>query len=363
MRGRRDRQNALFYAIDIDKLVPVNHPLRAIRKLADEELGRLSPLFEAAYSNTGRPSIPPEMIIKATLIQVLYTIRSERQLCEHLSYNMMYRWFVGLQPDAEVWDHSTFTRNRERFSESGLMQAFFDGTVARAISMDAAGSEHFSVDGTLIQSMASMKSFQPKDEDGNPPASGGDTNGWQDFRGEKRGNETHASVTDPEARLARKGKGREALLYHGLHGLMDNRCDILMAVEVSEANGFSERNCAVGMLDHVRKRHWLAPGTVGADAGYRAQEFQDRLAERGIEAHVAGDAGRTSDSGWLASQVSRRAIEKIFGWMKGVAGLRRSMVMGRWKLKLRALAGGAAYNLLRLANLVRAAGLQRKLVG
>lgn len=353
MRGSKNRQPGLFYSINLKSLVPANHPLRGIKKLADEELARLSPKFSAAYSNIGRPSIPPEALIKATLLQVLYSIRSERKLCEEIGYNLLFRWFLDLAPDAPVWDPTTFTQNRERFASHGLMAAFFDGTVARGIQKDAVSNEHFSVDGTLVQSLASLKSFRPKDEDKSDPPPP-DANGWADFKGEKRSNQTHESKTDPEARLFKKSSGKEALLYHSVHGLMENRNALLMDIEVTEANGRSERQAAIAMLKRVKRRHWIKPSTLGEDAGYRGAEHAQELEQFGVAQHVASVKGR-KPRGWLASQRARRGIEKIFGWLKTVGGLKRTRFIERWKTKLYALAAGATYNLLRLNNLGLAA--------
>jgi transposase len=337
----------MFYAIDVDKMVPDNHPLRPFKKLVDAELVRLGPRFNAAYSNVGRPSIPPEHLIKATLLQALFSISSETRLCEQITYNMLFRWFLDLKPDDKVWDHSTFTKNRERFHEHGLMQAFFDGTVARAIQEEATSDEHFSVDGTLIQSMASLKSFRPRDEDPKDPP---DSNGWAEFKGEKRSNKTHQSRTDPEARLYRKSSGQPAVLCHTGHVLMENRNDIIMAVEIGQANGYEERKAAIGMLRHVRKRHRVRPKTLGEDKGYRGKEHTKELHKLGVTQHIAGHKGRRP-RGWTASQRCRRAIEKVIGWSKEVAGLKRTKFIGQWKTKLYLLASGAAYNLLRLSNL------------
>jgi transposase len=337
----------MFYAIDLNAMVPDNHPLRAIKKLADAELVRLNDRFNAAYSDRGRPSVPPEFLIKATLLQALYSIPSETKLCEQITYNMLFRWFLEMKPDEKVWDHSTFTQNRDRFHEHGLMQAFFDGTVARAIQEEATSDEHFSVDGTLIQSMASLKSFRPKDEDPKDPP---DSNGWAEFKGQKRSNKTHESRTDPEAKLYRKSSGQPALLCHSGHVLMENRSDIIMAVEIGQANGYAERDAAIRMLKHVRKRHRIRPKTLGEDAGYRGPEHTKELEKLGVTQHIAGHKGRRP-RGWTASQRCRKGIEKVIGWGKDVAGLRRSKFIGRWKTKLYLLASGAAYNLLRLSNL------------
>jgi transposase len=363
MRGRKNRQGAMFYAFNIEQKVRADHPLRPIKKLALAELERLNDRFNAAYSRFGRPSIPPETLIMATLLQSLYSIRSERQLCEEIELNMLYRWFLDLKPDDPVFDHSTFTKNRDRFHEHGLMHAFFDGTVARAIQEEATSDDHFSVDGTLIQSMASMKSFRPTDEDHNdPPKSDGpgtkdssastarDGNGWADFKGTKRGNKTHRCRTDPEARLYRKGRGREAKLCHMAHALMENRNGLLMALDISEANGHEERNATIRMLKHVRKRHRKRPSTIGQDAGYKGKEHAKELEKLNVTQHIAGHKGR-KPKGWTASQRVRKRVESIYGWIKEIAKMDRSRFAGRWKIELQLLAAGASYNLLRLANL------------
>jgi transposase len=347
MRGHKDRQGAMFYAFNIEQKVRSDHPLRAVKTLALAELARLNDRFNAAYSTLGRPSVPPEMLIMATLLQALYSIRSDRQLCEDIELNMLYRWFLDLKPDDDVFDHSTFTKNRDRFHEHGLMQAFFDGTVAKAIQEQAASDEHFSVDGTLIQSMASLKSFRPKNEDPKDPP---DSNGWAEFKGEKRGNATHESTTDPEARLYRKGAGREAKLYHSGHVLMENRNGLVMAMEIGPADGHEERRATLRMLKHVRKRHWKRPTTLGQDAGYKGKQHAKDLAKLGIKQHIAGQKGR-KPKGWTASQRVRKRIESVFGWAKEVARIGRTRFVGRWKTKLYLLAAGATYNILRLVNL------------
>jgi transposase len=371
MRGRVNAQGAMFYAIDLEALVPLDHPLRAIRKRADAELIRLRPGFNAAYSAMGRPSVPPEQLIKACLLQALYSIRSHRALCEQISYNLLFRWFLGMTPEDAPWDHSTFTKNQERFAEHGLMEKFFSGTVARAIAQEYASSEHLSVDGTLIQAWGSMKSFRPRDEE--PPQDGpADSNRWVNWHGEKRSNATHESKTDPEARLSRKSDGQGSILAHSLHALMENRSGLLLEMEVEEANGRAEREAARVMLARLRKRHALHPKTLGADKGYDDGAFLRALEKQAIVPHVAvreqtllaqdesGQARRRMrrrqrNVGYKISQKARRKIEEIFGWLKSIAGLRKARFAGRWKIKLYALAAGAAYNLLRLARLEAAA--------
>ena len=272
MRGGVPPPDVLFYSVNVDTLIPEDHPIRGIKRRADAELDRLRGAFNAAYSVMGRPSIPPERLIKATLLQALYSIRSESQLCEQIGYNLLYRWFLDMTLDEPVWDHSSFTTNRARFKEHGLMEKFFDGSVALAIQEEAAGSEHFSSDGSVFQAWGSMKSVRPKDED--PPK---DSNGWSDFAGEKRSNATHASTTDPEARLTRKSQGQGAMLAHSMHVLMDNRHSLMLDVKVAEASGTAEREAAVEMIKRVRKRHGLKPKTLGADKGYDDGAFLNRL--------------------------------------------------------------------------------------
>ena len=366
MRGRVDGQGEMFYVMDVEELVPAEHPLRAIKSRVDGELKRLRPFFNKAYAAGGRPSIPPEQLIKATLLQALYTIRSERRLVEEIRYNLLYRWFLDIKPDASVWDHSTFTKNRARFAEHGLMRRFFEGSVASAIEAEATSNDHFSVDGTLIESWASMKSFRPKDEDDDDK---GDSNRWADFHGEKRSNATHASKTDPEARLMRKGLGREAKLCHSMHALMENRHGLVMDIDVDEANGRVEREAAERMLARVRRRHWKRPKTLGADKGYDDGAFLERLERKhGVRPHVATRKGeikardeqawarrkarwRERGEGYQASQRCRRRVEEIFGWLKTIGGMRKMRVVGRWKIQEYAYAAAATFNFIRMAKI------------
>ena len=371
MRGEVDRQREMFYLLDLEALVPQTHPLRAIKKRVDAELRRLRPHFDRAYAPCGRPSIPPEQLIKATLLQALYTVRSERRLCEQIQCNLLYKWFLDLKPAAAAWDHSTFTKNRERFAEHGLMRRFFEGSVAVAIETETAGDDHFSVDGTLIEAWGSMKSFRPKDEndDDGEPGGRSDSNRWVDWKGEKRSNRTHASKTDPAARLARKGPGREAILAHSMHALMENRNGLIMEIEIDEANGTAERACAERMLQRLRTRHWIRPKTLGMDKGYDDGDFMDRLEKRHkIKPHAAvregaiadmGPAGearrrarrRQKTKGYQMSQRVRKRIEEIFGWLKEIGGMRKARFVGRWKIQLYGYAAAASCNFLRLEKL------------
>jgi len=369
MRGRVDAQGALFCVVDAESLIPADHPLRAIQRRVDAELRRMRRAFAAAYWAVGRPSIPPEPLIKGTLLQALYSIRSERQLCEQIGYNILFRWFLGLSLDAPVWDHSVFSKNRERFAAHGLMRRFFEGSVAQAIAEEAASVEHFSVDGTLIEAWASMKSVRLKDAPDDPP---GDWNRWTDWHGEKRSNATHESKTDPEARLARKGPGKPAVLSHSLHVVMDNRAGLVMNVDLDSADGKAERRSALRMLRRLRQRHWARPKTLGADKGYDDGAFLHELEnEHRVAPHVASRSGpirafgpeavarrkardRQGAIGYRISQRVRRRTEEIFGWLKTIAGLRKTRFIGRWKTQLYAYAAAAAYNFMRIPKLIPA---------
>ncbi len=372
MRGRINPQ-AEWVFVDPEAVVPPDHPLRGIKERVDGVLRRLRPRFEAAYGVTGRPSIPPEQLIKALLLQALYSIRSERQLCEQIAYNLLFRWFLDLRADEAVWHPSAFSDNRERFARHGLVQAFFDSSVAQAIREEAASREHFTVDGTLLEAWASMKSVRPKEEPRDPggPASG-TSNPWKDFRGEKRSNRTHESTTDGEARLMRKSPGESAMLAHSLHVLMENRNGLIVDIRAGEASGTAEREAARAMLRRSRRRHlWLRPKTLGADRGYDEGRFlHDLEARHKITPHVASRMGpivredfkgrarrrnrrRQRTAGYWLSQWRRKRVEEILGWLKDIARLRKTRFIGRWKTQLYAYASAAAYNFLRLVRLGR----------
>lgn len=371
MRGETDPQKQLFHhLVNWETLIPEDHPLRGIRERVDAELRRMNSHFEAAYAKVGRPSIPPEQLIKATMLQAMYSISSERRLCEQIKYNLLFRWFLDLSPDGPTWDHSTFSANRKRFAEHGLMEKFFAGSVATAVREEVVSDDHFSVDGTLIQSWGSMKSVRRKDEKTpKPPSGGSDSNGWTNWHGEKRTNETHQSVTDPEARLARKGKGQGALLSHSMHTLMENRNGLLLDIQVAEANGTAERETTHTMLGNVKRRHHLKPKTLGADKGYDDGSYLLALETRwNLKPHVAIREGvivqdtpeaearrrarrRQKTQGYSKSQRRRKRIEECFGWLKEVAGLRKASWVGRWKIQLYAYASAAAYNFLRMTKL------------
>jgi transposase len=374
MRGSIDDQSPLFHLFNVEDRIRADHPLRDIKLRVDRILTGMSSIFAKAYSTTGRPSVPPERLLKALLLMALDTVRSERQLCERIDTDLLFRGFLDLQPSDDAFDATTFTHNRKRLDDHHLTQTFFAAIVREAI---AAGlcSEHFSVDGTMIESFASAKSFQPKKtSDDEPP----DANGFKprnaevDFHGEKRTNETHQSRTDPEAKLHRKGLGKEAKLSHMGHALGENRNGLIVAITVTEANGTAERTAALAMLDGVKATQAVQPKTLGADKGFDSGEFFQELESRGIEPHVplvkepcdpetvahgqrkAGVEARhrmkarQSSDGFRLSQKCRKKIEEVFGWLKEIAGLGRSRVVGRWKLQQLLEVGAAAFNLVRL---------------
>lgn len=367
MRGHTSQQQPMFLMINVEERVPQDHPLRAIKRRADTILAGMRRDFNAAYSTLGRPSIPPEQLLKALLLQALYSIRSEIQLMQAIDFNLLYRWFLDLPGDMAIWTPETFSMNRERFAEHRLLEKFFDRVVAEALTEELASPDHFTVDGTLIRSWASHKSLMPKNgakaEDQDDP--GNPTVNW---RGQRRTNATHQSRTDPQALLARKSRGKEAHLSHSGHVLMENRHGLVLAVDVDAADGEAERRAALAMLDHVGRRHHLKPQTLGTDKGYDDGHFLVELEQQKIVPHVplregplraTDDAGqarrrarrRQQTKGYQISQRVRKKVEEIFGWMKTVGGLARTRFVGRWKIKLEMLATGAAYNLLRLMRL------------
>lgn len=369
VRGNSKLQNPMFFVANTEERLAKNHPLRAVKRRADEVLKQMSRAFDAAYSEQGRPSIPPEQLLKALLLQALYSIPSERRLVDAINWNLLYRWFCGLDPDELVWDATTFTKNRERFERHGLVQKFFERVVASALVQEYASNDHFTVDGTLIQSWASLKSFRPKDEPRDEPPAEGGSNPSVDFRGTKRTNQTHQSTTDAEARLARKSDGAPALLSHSGHVLVENRHGLCLDIRVAAADGYAEREMAEKMLRHVERRHGVKPKTLGADKGYEAGEFLRTVEEElGITPHVPLSSARVTSPGpdgdarrrmlprlktaaYRLSQKLRKKAEQLFGWMKQPGGLRKVRHVGRWKIQQVAYLWGAAYNLLRLANL------------
>ena len=361
MRGYSDSQPMIIVYIDLERRVPQEHPLRKVKPLADQELKRLSPLFNEMYSHTGRPSIPPERILKSLLLIALYSVRSERQFCEQMDYNLLFRWFLDMELSDESFDPTVFTKNRERLMEHEVGRRFFDAVVRQARSAGLMSDDHFTVDGTLIEAWASLKSFRRKGEKpSNRPTDGDPSNPTIDFRKEKRGNETHQSTTDPESRLMRKGRGKEAKLSFGAHALMENRHGLLVDLQVTPATGTAETEAAEAMLKRQARRG-IKPKTLGGDKGYDRRGFVSMLRSRKIIPHVAQNIERRGGSaidgrttrhvGYSLSQRFRKKVEEIFGWVKVVGGFRRTRFKGVERTQLSAWFVGAAYNLLRMSKL------------
>jgi len=361
MRGEERRQRPILMVVNAEQRIPKQHPLRRIKQLAEAVLKELSPLFDQMYSVVGRPSIPPERLLKASLLMALYTVRSERMFCEQLDYNLLFRWFLDLELDEPSFDHSTFSRNRTRLLEHAVAGEFFRGVVEQARALQLLSDEHFTVDGTLVEAWASLKSFKRKDRGpGEPPDDPG--NPTVNFRGERRSNATHQSSTDPEAKLARKGPGKEAKLCYSANALMENRNTILIDFQVEPADGHAERRAAIAMADD------RLPGscriTLGGDKGYDTRDFVASCRALKITPHVAQNQARPGGSaldartarhpGYAVSQWIRKRVEEVFGWMKTVGGLRRTRYRGCERVQMHAYLVAAAYNLIRIARLAPA---------
>lgn len=363
MRGTDRRTEGLFSYVSCEARVPAAHPLRAILPLVDAVLSSLSCEFQTIYAVNGRPSIAPEKLLRALLLQAFYSVRSERQLMEQLDYNLLFRWFVGFGIDDVVWDVTVFTKNRDRLLEGAIAGKFFAAVLARPEIKTLMSDEHFSVDGTLIQAWASMKSFRAKDGSGEPPAPG--RNGERDFKGEKRSNATHRSTTDEDARLFRKGQGQASQLCYMGHVLMENRNGLAVGGVLTRAAGAAETAAAL----HLAGALPPGPKTLGADKGYDSADFVMELRERGITPHVACNAyvteratrrsaidGRTTrHEGYALSQKKRKRIEEIFGWLKSVGGCRQTKFRRLDRVGMAFTFALAAYNLIRMPRLLRAA--------
>jgi transposase len=360
MRGEDRQQSHLFSYVSPERRVPADHPLRPIRVMVDAALEKLSPRFATLYSPTGRPSVPPEKLLRALLVQVLYSVRSEALLMEQLDYNLLFRWFVGLNTDEEVWDATTFTKNRDRLLEGDIAQEFFAAITAQARARGLLSDEHFTVDGTLLEAWASQKSFQRKDHP-TPPSDDDPGNPTVDFHGERRSNATHASTSDPEARLCRKGKGREAKLAYLGNLLMDNREGLAVGAQVSIAEGAAETLGALELIEELEQR--AARITVGGDKLFDNEAFVEGMRFMEATPHVAQntkgrrsriDARTTRHAGYAVSQVKRKRIEEIFGWLKTVALMRKLRHRGRAVIEWLFTLAVAAYNLVRMRNLTNA---------
>lgn len=391
MRGHVKRQPNLFVNLNLEELVPAGHPLRAIKRMADEALAAMSRTFVAAYAPAtkgGRPSIPPERLLKALVLMSLYTVRSERALCERITFDMLFRWFLDMTPDEACFDHSDFTNFRARLDKLDITKKFSDRVVKMAFEAGLISEEHFTIDGSLVQSHASLKSLrhieelkraaqerERQDNDGDDTGGGTrpDSNAWVDFKGQKRSNRTHRSTTDPEARLYTKSSGQAALLHHSMHVLMENRHGLGVDIRIGKADGYAERTCCLKMLDRVKRRLGLEPATLGADKGYDTEDFLLALEGRGIEPHVSCksrgeiDVPRVDaqgawarwfnqqgagDKGFQISQRKRKLDEEVFGWCKVVGGMRRMRVAGRWKIQQLADVALATLNLIRMSRLL-----------
>jgi len=357
MRGADRQQVTMFSYVSPEQRVPPEHPLRVIWVLADAALQRLSRRFARLYSRVGRPSIPPEQLLRALLLQVLYTIRSERLLMEQLDYNLLFRWFVGLNADEPVWDATVFSKNRERLLDGEVAQAFFEQVLELAREHELLSDEHFTVDGTLLEAWAGQKSFKRKDAPpSEPPPDAG--NADVDFRGEPRSNATHESTTDPAARLFKKAKGQAAKLGYLGHVLMENRHGLVVDTRVSQATGTAERDAAEEMLQERR-------GTVGADKAYDTRDFVSRVRAAGVTPHVAQnqtnrrsaiDGRTTRHPGYAISQTKRKRVEEIFGWSKTIGLLDKLRHRGVDRVSWVFTFTAAAYNLVRIRNLIAATG-------
>jgi transposase len=363
MRGSDERSGELFSYIDLEKRVRPDHPLRVIRVLVNDALAGMERDFAALYSPIGRPSVPPEKLLRAMLLQAFYSIRSERQLMERLEYDLLFRWFVGIGVDDAAWDHSSFSTNRDRLLEGDIAAKFLAAVLTPPRVKKLLSSDHFSVDGTLIEAWASMKSFRPHDgSDEEPPADGG-RNGEADFHGEKRSNQTHASTTDPDARLYRKGPGKEAKLCFIGHGLMENRSGLLVDACLGEAGGHAERVAALHMIEPYADRP--RPITLGGDKGFDAADFVNELRSMNVTPHVAQnnnnrrsaiDRRTTRHPGYAVSQRIRKRIEEAFGWIKTVAGQEKTKFRGVDRVGWAFTFAAAAYNLVRLPKLLAETG-------
>jgi transposase len=365
VRGRTKKQASMLAFVDPETLIPADHPLRTIKRFADGALAELSPLFDQMYAanGQGRASIPPERLLKASLLISLYSVRSERAFCEELTYHLLFRWFLDMDLLEPSFDHSTFSKNRARLLAQHVSREF-DAVVVQADQRGLLSDEHFSVDGTLIEAAASLKSFRPKDEPPPPkrPDGGSPSNRWVDFHGHKRSNATHQSTTDRDARLCRKGPGKEARLSYMGQALMENRHGLLVDFQITAATGTAERDVVPRLIREARLRGFH-PKTLGADKGYDTQECVRTLRAQGVTPHVAQnttgrrsavDRRTTRGPGYVASQKVRKRIEEIFGWMKTVGGFRKTRYRGLERVDFAGYLVATAYNLVRLARLATA---------
>ncbi len=366
MRGTDARSGSLFSYVDLEQRVPAKHPLRVIKGIVDDVLVALDAEFERLYEGTGRQSIAPERLLRASLLQAFYSVRSERQLMEQINYNLLFRWFVGLGIDDPVWDHSTFSKNRDRLLDADVAAKFLEAVLRHAKVNRFLSDDHFSVDGTLVEAWASLKSFRAKDGGDEPPSPG--RNGERDFHGEKRANDTHESKTDPDAKLFRKGNGQPAKLCFMGHALMENRSGLVVQAHLGQASGTAEREAAIHMI--ARQSPGSERITLGADKGYDAASFVGTLRQMAVTPHIARndavtktgkrrrsavDARTTRHPGYAVSQRVRKRIEEAFGWAKTVGGLAKTKLRGTRRVAFKFTFTMAAYNLIRMPRLLAAA--------
>ena len=364
MRGEDRQQSRLFSYVSAEQRIPATHPVRTIRQLVDRALQALSPRFDRLYASGGRPSIPPEQLLRALLLQVLYSVRSERQLMERLDYDLLFRWFVGLELDDPIWDVTVFTKNRDRLLAGDIAQRFFAAVLAEAKRRQLLSAEHFTVDGTLVQAWAGQKSFQRRGRRRRPGGDEDPGNPTVDFHGEQRSNATHQSTTDPEARLARKGNGREAQLAYQGHVLMENRNGLAVGATVTLAEGTAERRTAPQLLRRLPRRRGRR--TLGADKGYDTRACVAAVRALGVTPHVAQhttrrrsaiDARTTRHPGYAVSQQKRKRVEEIFGWLKTIGLQRQTRLRGTARVAWMFVFATAAYNLVRMSNLLATGGV------
>jgi transposase len=353
LRGIVENQSFMFCSLTPDQLVPQDHPIRRIKPIVDQALRELSPVFNKMYEDIGRPSIPPEHLLKACLLMTLFSVRSERQFCERLQYDLLFKWFLDLNIMDPAFDASTFPKNKKRLLEHQVAREFFGAVLDQARRQKLLSADHFTVDGTLLEAWASVKSFKPKD--GGEPPKGGGKNPSVDFHDEQRTNDSHASTTDPEARLAKKGKGKEAKLCFSGHILMENRNGLAVDVQVTKATGTAERDAALEMLDKIPGKRRI---TLGADKGYDTRDFVTACRDMKVTPHVARrqytivDQRTTRHEGYKVSQRIRKRVEEIFGWIKTVGGGRKLRYKGVARNQIWAEMAAAAYNLVRMAKLL-----------
>jgi transposase len=359
MRGIQDKQAVLFSYVSQEDRIPEDHPLRKMRQMIDPMLNELSRHFEKLYAETGRPSIPPEYLLRALLVQILYTIRSERLLMEQLDYNLLFRWFVGLSMDDEVWDHSVFSKNRDRLLEGDIATKFLEKVLAHAREHELLSDEHFTVDGTLIEAWAGQKSFQKKETPSSPDqkSQGDPGNPTVDFHGEKRLNETHQSTTDPESRLYRKGRGKEAKLSFLGHVVIDNRHGLVVSTDYTQATGTAEREAGKAMIKKVKGKR-RKQMTVGGDKNYDTHDFVQEMRKLNVTPHVAQkkasaiDERTTRHPGYAVSQWKRKIVEEVFGWLKTIGLMRKTRHKGHKRGGWMFTFTNALYNLVRMGNLI-----------